>query len=158
MSIVSSIIAKDITTPSGRRWILEIHTDNLGIVYEVWYSAPNAQFGTAGPLATHAANLAADIASAEVALNIAGVLLQGSLAVPIFQYSTVAQNVAGLRAAYLTATKQDVIMIGDFLNSLTNAQLQTAFSMTAGQVTTLRTNKLVPAANLAASIRTTVGQ
>ena len=48
-------------------------------------------------------------------------------------------------------------MIGDFLASLTDTQLRNAFSMTAGQVTTLRTNKLTPATNAATTIRATTG-
>jgi hypothetical protein len=49
-------------------------------------------------------------------------------------------------------------MIGDFLSSLTDGQLQTIFSMTAGQVTTLRSTKLTPAATAAATIRAATGQ
>jgi hypothetical protein len=48
-------------------------------------------------------------------------------------------------------------MIGDFLSTLTNAQLQTLFSMTSGQVTTLRSSKLTPAASAAATIRAATG-
>ncbi len=94
----------------------------------------------------------------EIERNIADVTANGSLATPVLVLSTAAANFAALRTAYQTATKVEAIMIGDFLSTLTDAQLQNAFSLTAGQVTTLRTNKLTPAASAAATIRAAAGQ
>jgi hypothetical protein len=94
----------------------------------------------------------------EIADNIAGVQSMGSLATVIRQHSTVAQNARALREAYQNATRLDAIMIGDYLSGLTDGQLQTAFGLTAPQVTTLRTNKLTPAASQAAAIRSAAGQ
>ncbi len=93
----------------------------------------------------------------EIERNIQDVTTNGSLATPVLILSTAAANFAALRTAYLTATKVEAIMMGDFLSTLTDGQLQTAFGLTAGQVTTLRTNKLTPAASAASTIRATTG-
>lgn len=135
----------------------EIHTDLVGVVHDFIYTA-SAVADLVADLATHAFDLGVNLELDEVRANITGVTTLGSLFSPTFFYSTVAENVAALRAAYLTASSLQAVMMGDFLNSLTNGQLQTAFSLTAGQVTTLRTNKLTPAANLATSIRASTGQ
>jgi hypothetical protein len=94
----------------------------------------------------------------EISQNIAEIVTLGELATPRLLYSTAAQNFAVLREAYQTAARIEAVMMADFLSSLSNAQLQAAFGMTAGQVTTLRTNKLTPAATLADQIRASTGQ
>lgn len=157
MSIVSSVVESDAVQKDGRRWIHEIHTDHLGLKYDRMWLAQAAD-NAATALAAYAGRLAADITAGEIASNVSQVMGLGSLASPVLNYSTAAQNFAGLRAAYLIATRTDAIMIGDFLSTLTDGQLQTAFSLTAGQVTTLRTNKLSPAVSLASSIRAAAGQ
>lgn len=156
MSIVSSVIAATNVQKDGRKWVREIHTDQLGIIYERNYLA-GALDNLNAALAAYAVTLAADITAREIARNVADVLANGSLASPTLNYSTAAANFAALRAAYQTATRVDAIMIGDFLSTLTDAQLQTAFGLTSGQVTTLRANKLTPAANAAATIRAAAG-
>jgi hypothetical protein len=157
MSIVSSIIAATDTQKDGRKWIRELHTDQVGVQYVRTYLAGGAD-DTAAALAAYAVILAANITASEIAANLSAVLTAGSLAVPTFVYSTQSANLTALRAAYLISTRTEAIMIGDFLSSLTDGQLQTIFAMSAGQVTTLRSNKLTPAATLAASIRSAVGQ
>ena len=157
MSIVSSIIADTAVQIDGRKWVRETHTDNIGLKWERNYLA-GALDDLNAALAAYAVILAANITAQEIASNLSAVLANGSLAVPTFVYSTQSANLTALRAAYTTATRNDAIMIGDFLSSLTDGQLQTIFSMSAGQVTTLRSNKLTPAATLAASIRSATGQ
>jgi hypothetical protein len=49
------------------------------------------------------------------------------------------------------------VMVGDYLNTLTNNQLATAFNITTGEAATLRTNKLEPAATIASGIRAATG-
>lgn len=156
MSIISSVIAADDAQSDGRRWILENHTDNLGVIYLVSYLANNG-FDAAAALTARIATLEASIIFGEITTNVANVKSDGSLAVITFLYSTAGQNIAALRAAYLQSTKQEAIMIGDFLSSLTDTQLKNIFNMTATQVTTLRANKLTPAATIATSIRAAVG-
>lgn len=157
MSIVSSVIAATDTQKDGRKWVREVHTDQVGVQYVRNYLAQAADDLNAA-LAAYAVILASNINLAEIAQNVAAVLVNGSLATITLVYSTAAENRAAGRLAYQNATRTEAIMIGDFLSSLTDSQLQTIFSMTAGQVTTLRSNKLTPAATLAASIRSATGQ
>lgn len=157
MAIVSSVIVEDARQIDGRRYIRERHTDQIGQVYEFTYLCP-AGFNAAVALAARVPIINADLIVNEVSANVSDVLANGSLASPSLVYSTPAQNFLGLRLAYATATRTDVIMIGDFLDTLTNGQLATAFGITTGQAATLRTNKLDPAAALATSIRAAAGQ
>ena len=157
MAIVSSIIESTSLQKDGRSWVHEIHTDQVGVKYERGYMAANG-FDTAAALAAYAIQLTSDIQLREIAQNIGDVTANGSLATPKLIYSTAAQNFAALRAVYQFATQVQAVMIGDFLNTLTDLQLQNAFSLTSAQVTSLRTNKLIPASNAAATIRATTGQ
>ena len=109
-------------------------------------------------LAAYAPGFAAALTAGEIGENIAEVTTLGSLATPTLRYSTAAANFAALRLTYQSATQVQVVMIGDFLNTLTNVQLEAAFGLTLTQVQNLRTNKLAPAATLATSIRASAGQ
>lgn len=137
--------------------VREIHLDAAGVAHQVTYQAKIGDDLVAA-MNAHATDLGTNLEMAEVAANVLGVTTLGSTFSPTFAFSTVAENVAALRLAYASATQDQAVMIGDYLSGLTNAQLQSAFGLTAGQVTTLRTNKLTPAANVAASIRASIGQ
>ena len=156
-TIVSSVIASQTAQRDGRISVHEIHTDSLGVLWDHFYLAL-ATDNLATALAAYAVILAGNLTQTEIANNITAVSTIGSLATPTFVYSTPAQNATALRAFYATTTQAQAVMIGDYLNTLSSAQLQAAFGLTAGQVTTLQTNKLQPAATLAASIRATAGQ
>ena len=117
-----------------------------------------AVWDASSAMLARASQLYADKIQGEIDSNVNDITLRGSLASPTIKYSTVAANAAALREAYRSSTRTEAVMIGDYLNTLTNAQLQAAFGLTAGQVSTLRTNKLAPAATLAASIRASTGQ
>lgn len=156
MPIVSSVIVDNALQKDGRRWIREHHTDHVGVVRAVQYLAA-AGFNTATAMAARVAVLDAEMTQNEIATNIAGILIDGRNAPVSLVYSTVAQNRAALRAAYQLASRVEAIMIADFLASLTDAQLASLFGMTAAQVTTLKTNKLTPAATAAATIRASTG-
>ena len=156
MAIVSSSVISDDIQVDGRHRVYESHIDSNAIAHiRTYLGASNVN--TATELAAYAILLAIMLQSAEIDTNITQISQFGSLASPSFLQSTIAQNAAALRAAYATATQYQAIMIADFLSTKTDAQLQAAFSLTAGQVTTLRTNKLTPAAAEAASIRATIG-
>lgn len=155
-NIVSSSL-EAFTQKDGSKTVSEIHTDLVALTHNLVWQATAADDLNVF-LAAHATNIGDALDLGEVATNISNILSLGSLAVPTFVYSSIAENVAALRVAYVTATKSDAVMIGDFLNTLTNGQIAAAFGITTGQAATLRTNKLVPAASLAASIRATVGQ
>lgn len=156
-AIATSTVATSPPETDGRFWTAETHTDTLGLLHIFRYlAAVGTNVNTV--LSARAAQLNIDIPAAEIATNINAVMTLGSLATPTFNFSTAAQNASALRAAYQTATQLQAVMIGDFLSTLTDVQLENAFSLTQAQVTTLRTNKLTPAANIAASIRANTGQ
>ena len=157
MANITSSTFEAFAQKDGSKTVHEIHTDLVGIKHDIVYTAKAADDLTAA-MNAHAVDMGVNLELAEVQANIQGVTSLGSLFTPTFVYSTVAENVVALRLAYQTATQFQCVMMGDFLNTLSSAQLQAAFSLTAGQVTTLKTNKLTPAATLASSIRATVGQ
>lgn len=157
MAITNSIIAEDAVQRDGRRWIREHHTDHLGVVHVITYLAA-AAFDSAAALLARVATLELSLRDQEIAANLRSVIAEGENATITLVHSTAAQNRTGLRIAYQVATRTEAIFIGDYLNTLTDGQLQTAFSLTAPQVTSLRTNKLVPAAAAADTIRAATGQ
>jgi hypothetical protein len=155
-NIVASALSAAVQA-DGSHQVREIHTDLAGLTHYIDYLAAVGDDMSAN-MAVHATNLGNDLQAAEMAANVLQVETVGSLAGPTFVYSTAAQNLTALRAAYQTASQVQAIMIGDFLSSLTNAQLETIFGDTLGQITTLRANALTPAATNAAAIRAAAGQ
>ena len=93
----------------------------------------------------------------EIEDNINDIKANGSLATVTLINSTASQNAVALRGSYGVASKLEAVMIGDYLNTLTDAQLQAAFGLSAAQVTNLRNNKLIPAASTASAVRAAVG-
>jgi hypothetical protein len=155
-SIVSSVIASDVAQVDGRHAVIEQHTDSLGVIH------PNPYLAEVGTdlnamLSTHATQLLNSLVSSEISNNIVLVETQGSLAQPSFLYSTMGQNAGPLREAYRVATQGQAVQIGDYLNTLSDAQLQAGFNITAAQVTNLRNNWLIPASQTAATVRATTG-
>lgn len=156
VTIVTSVIVSSNPQADGRFSVRERHTDSLGNNYFFDYLADQAADQNVH-LASTATNILPPLAQAEIGSNISSVQSLGSLAVPVFLFSTVAANVAALRVAYLIATQSQAVMIGDYLSSLTTGQLQSAFGLTVPQITTLRANFLTPASTVAANIRASVG-
>lgn len=156
MSIVSSSILQDNRQRDGRRQITEQHIDHLGIEYQRGYLA-EPSFDAVAALPANAARIVSDTQAAEIAANIDAITTLGAQAILTFLYSTAGQLRTALRAAYKSATQTQAVFIGDFLSSLSDAQLQAAFGLTAPQVAVLRLNKLSPAASAAATIRSTDG-
>lgn len=156
MTISSSVIASDSPQKDGRRYIREVHTDHTGYEHVVIYLCA-ANFNADAAMAARVALLEAELRAAEIARNITSAATNGQFATITLVHSTAAQNGAAVRAAYQGMTRTEAVFVGEYLATLTDAQLRTAFGMTQGQVDTLRTNKLTPAANLAASIRSNTG-
>jgi len=156
MTIVSSETVETSVQRDGRRYVREHHTDHLGVIHPRTWLAGAAD-NLAAALSAYAALLLEILRDREIAANIASILSDGSLATITLQHSTAAQNRAALREAYRTATRVEAVMIGDYLNTLTNNQLATAFGITTGEAATLRTNKLEPAATIASGIRSATG-
>jgi hypothetical protein len=157
MPIVSSVLTQDESAQrDGRYRVYEVHTDHLGFLYTFsWLSDANTNANAV--MAARVVTLLESLKDREINSNVSEILANGSLATPVLNYSTAAENFSVLRSIYQTASKNEAIMIADFLSSLSDTVLRNAFNMTAGQVTTLRTNKLTPAASLATSIRATTG-
>lgn len=156
MTVVSSIANAEAPQRDGRRYVFEAHTDHTGRVFGVPWLA-GAGVDPQGQLLAHAAQIEAASTAGEIETNVGSVTAIGSEATITLVYSTAGQNRTALRAAYLSATRVEAVMIGDFLNTLTDGQLQALFSMNLAQVLLLRTNKLGPAAATASSIRSTTG-
>ena len=146
------------TTIGDRREVVFTITDDLGVVHgpRVEFRPPVEVVATF--LAEQVAIMLVSLRDHEIAQNVGEIVTLGELAMPRLLYSTAAQNFTALRAVYQGATRIEAVMIADFLSSLTDAQLRSAFSMTQSQVITLRANKLTPAATLADQIRASIGQ
>lgn len=155
-TIISSIVQSNNPQADGRSTIRELHTDSLGVQYTFDYMWDNSISQTTH-LFNNAQSIIPTLAQAEVLSNVAQVTTFGSLAHPVTIYSTSAQNVAVLPAIYAASNQTQAIMLGDYLNSLSDTVLENVFSWTAQQVATLRTNFLAPAAAQATAIRTTAG-
>lgn len=156
MTIVTSDFVAGPVQVDGRRWVRERHVDHMGVILTFdWLAPVGADITTA--VSDRAALLPPQATAAEVEKDVGEITRLGSLATVTTNYALLGQVRAALRLAYKTAVGSDAAMLGDFLASLTDAQLQTLFAMTAGQVTTLRTNRLTPATNAAAAIRAATG-
>lgn len=157
MPIASSETLSALVQRDGRRWVHERHVDHLGVEYvRHWLAGASDNLATA--LSAYAALLLDVLRDREIEANLAAIVENGSLATIALEHSTAAQNRTALREAYRTATRVQAIMIGDYLNTLTNNQLASAFNITTGEAATLRTNKLEPAATIASGIRSAAGQ
>jgi hypothetical protein len=156
MAIISSVIESIGEQRDGRRWVHEKHTDHRGEAHErQWLAEPDEDLDAA--LAGYAEAISDTLREAEIGANMAQIKAEGSLAVVGLEYSTIAQNRAQLREEYRNATRTEAIMIGDYLNTFSDVQLQAAFGLTAGQAANLRANKLTPAASAATTIRAMTG-
>jgi hypothetical protein len=156
MPISSSTTAEVGIQRDGRRWVLEKHVDHLGVEH-IRHWLAQAGDDLVAALADYATRLLDALRDTEIARNVSAVMADGRLAVTTTDYSTAMQGINALRVAYQSATRTEAIFIGDFLGSLTDAQLRNAFDITQGQVTTLRTNKLTPAETAATTIRAASG-
>lgn len=127
-SVTLSVILSEQVQRDGRIWVIEQHTDNIGVLHQVIYLASvNDNLATA--LATHATNLAASLKAGEIAVNVAAAEQFGSLAVYSLNYSTQAENDLALRQVFLTATGLIAVNLGDFLRTIGTARLTVAFSL-----------------------------
>lgn len=153
---ITSTFTQGLPQKDGRIYVHETHTDDYGRKYSyTWLGSVGDN--VSAKLAAHATALANQLRDAEIDNNVAEIKFKGSLATYSLEYSTVTQNFVAVREAYKQSSQYEAIMIGDFFASLTDTQLRNLFSYTQAQVDALRTNKLTPAANAAATIRATTG-
>lgn len=137
MSIVSSSFTLGTIQRDGRRFVHEVHTDNVAIDHIVDYLAA-VGLDYAAVLAARAILIAVQIADQEFLDNLArtsGFTLN---------YQTKAELAARFRAVYLSATKAGAASMAYWLierindGTVTDAQVQAAFGLTAGQYATLK--------------------
>ena len=121
----------------GSRQVHEVHTDVVGLTHTVDYLA-GASDNLAANLAVHATNLGTQLQAAEIQSNLGAVLTQGAGAVPVNHYSTVAQNIAAFLLAYPGLAPAQAVMAADFLVAQSDAVLEAAYGMSAGDVANLR--------------------
>ena len=159
MAILSSSVVSMSPQIDNRIAVIEQHTDSLGVIHQITYLAPAGT--TASQAATTCANrdasMSAELKAREIAANIAAVSTLGLNAVLTFIESTPTQNATAVRQVYAAMTQTQAIFTGEYLSTLSDATLQAVFGLSAGQVTTLRTNVLTPAAATAATIRAAAG-
>lgn len=157
MSIISS--SADLFQPQadGRRWIIERHTDHLGVVRERGPYLADASYDPDGDLASRAAEMNAALAAGELSRDVAEIAEVETPRVST-EFCTRAQLAARLREAFMAARGVRALRIGAYIDAnLTDAQLKTLFSLTNAQVTALRTKLDDMAARLAA-VNSEVGQ
>ena len=157
MYIVSSAITSDNVEADGRRRVDELHIDDKGTKFTFSYLA-ESDFDVNAKLAERAAELPSLLASNEIAANIYNVSQMGSHAVTTFDYSTRQQNGLALQTAYRSATGVAVIMMGDFIAALQDAEIEATLGLTSAQVTKLRTDVLITASMIASVIRGATGE
>ena len=158
MPIVASVTEDVALQADGRSYVRERHTDHGDVDHvRIWLAEATADLPAA--LAEYAALLPETLKQAEIEKNIDLAKTQGSLAKPSITavHMTVQEGGAALRAYYKTSVEGEAILIGDYLNTLTNQQLMNAFQINATQAANLRANKLVPAAEKAAAVRAETG-
>jgi hypothetical protein len=155
--IVSSIIESDDRQIDGRRWIHEVHTDSIGVLWDKHYLCEPG-FDAQGQLVASAAQLWTDIVNGEIQTGLTDILTRGANATPSTIYATMDQLTAAARPLFATATSQDAVLLGEWFNSLSYAQLQKAFGFTtAMSYTNFKNAHFVPNANNAAAVRSSVG-
>ena len=157
VNIVSSVFAARLQK-DGRSNVVETHVDLVSISHQIGYvSAIGDDLDV--NLAAHAQALSDDLAAMEVSNNLNNAMTLGKFANGINTtiYSTNAQNVAALQAAWPTMLAVPAIFVGEYLSTLSDAVLQAVFGWTAQKEQNVRTNFLTPYATIAASIRAATG-
>jgi hypothetical protein len=155
--IVSSVIESDDRQIDGRRWIHEVHTDQIGVLWHKFYLC-EAAFDAQGNLPASAAQLWTDIVNGEIQTDLADILLRGANAVVTTVYATMDQLTAAARPLFATATSTDAVLLGDWFNTLSYAQLNKAFGFpTVISYTNFKNAYFVPNANNAAAVRSSAG-
>lgn len=156
---MSNIVSSTFTAypqKDGRNTVVELHTDLVGLVHQNVYLA-GAGDNLNTNLAANAANIGNNLASQEVANNLAMVASLSMYATPTETYSTSPQNVAALVAVWQAMSQLAAIFTGEYLNSLSDAILQSVFVWTPTQEANIRATYLQPYATMAASIRAAQG-
>lgn len=137
MSIVSSSYVVGVAQRDGRAYVTETHTDNIGLPHVASYlAAVGADY--AAIMTARAPRIAAAIADVEY-LDIVN-----RASTFVLNYQTKAELAARFRAAYKAATRDELARLAYWLierindGTFTDAQVQSAFGLTAGQYAPLK--------------------
>lgn len=138
MAIVSSTHTVGPAQKDGRSFVYEVHTDQYGQVYLAEYLAvANADY------VTIKTDRAAVIYQSLIDAEIAAMLVLG--AALTLRFANKNALAAAYRQAYKAASRDEAARLAKWLldhidaGDFTDAQVQSAFGLTAGQYTTLKT-------------------
>lgn len=134
--IVSSELVSVSPQTDGRSWIDERHVDNYGREYRRTYLA-DADADLSGALAAYALTILPQRRTAEIAANIDAVLKMGLNASPVFEYSTMAENVTVMASNLSSAEPWQTVMLAQYISSLSPENQQANVGMTPAQVSLL---------------------
>jgi large-conductance mechanosensitive channel len=136
--IITSIVLWDQPQTDGRRYIRERHTDQLGVVqFRDYLAAVGVVIADGFPAIVALLNQA--LIDQEIQRNLAEIYEKGQLAVVRVQYASAAENGAAARLAYKTATREQVMALGAYLNTLSNVTLGNLFGLAGAALTAFRT-------------------
>lgn len=155
MTIASSVLREDALQTDGRRRVTEAHTDHLGAVYLRTYLATGG-FDAAAQLAARAAEIETQLADEEFGRDLDRIT-QRLFTGLTTNHLTLAQLRTRLRAYYVQATPLEVCVLATFFLTLSDAQLQSLFSVTAGQLPALKA-RLQTRADLLISLDAATGE
>jgi hypothetical protein len=156
MPIITSTITHDDPQVDGRRYVRELHLDQLNLEHPViWLAA--ADTDVQAVMQARVPQIELDLMTGEIAGNVADISRNGKFAKPSLNYSLAIDNGFAVKAAYDTAIQVEAVMMGDYFNTLSDEQLMLIFQLPVEQVSALRTDRLEPAAALAATLRAEAG-
>lgn len=137
MSIVFSSFVVGVTQRDGRNFVEETHLDNVALEHRVVYlAAAGADY--AAIMTARAPLIAAQIADAEFLENL------NRTSGFVLNYQTKAEAAARFRVLYRSANREELARLAYWLierindGTFTDAQVQNAFGLTAGQYTSMK--------------------
>jgi len=147
-----------IVADKGADGIVVCYTFDFGHtrVERIVNTANNQDFAQIGADMVEVVNL--DVVEAEIRQNMGEILANGSAASLTFNESTLTQLRNRMRERFRTLRGTELVMLGDFLYSLNNAQLAIIFNITQQQAQTLVDTKLAPMKTAADIIRNIQGE
>lgn len=156
MSIVSSTFSVGAPQANGHSYVIEYHTDHIGVVRTFEYGPV--------PAIDYAAHATSTAAALEVALAESEYEHTVSSTTVSLQHQTAAQFAARLRERYRTADRVELAKLAWWIveringGQLTDTQVRNAFGMTVTQYNTFKSSRLVPAHDAWATILASRGE
>lgn len=143
MSIVSSSFSVGHAQVDGRHYVVETHTDHLGVLHLREYLA-DVTADCAAIAADYAVRLAVTLAEAEFEDRL------GNVITPIApQHQTIVQFAARLRARFLGSEREDTARIATWIlakldgGQITSTQIRSVFGLTVPQYAALEARLVI---------------